>query len=117
MSRKHSKIWWHTNKPRVDWKQIVWKCGAKYKWPSDAEHMAFSQAMDIGTQELLELRARQATGKLGHKKVKPQIDPNSIAGQILRDISRKNKRIARENKTYQSDIDCDDPLYDGQLIF
>ena len=51
----------------------------------------------LAVDELVELRKRQATGQLGHQS------------------PRKN--IYKARYFMETDLDCDDPLYDGEPVF
>ena len=81
------------NKPRVDWLRIIWKCHKFFEWPSKADAFAHSQEIDFGVSRLLELRSRQDSGQKGHKS--------------------KRRNVVTYN-TPPDELDCDDPLYDGQ---
>ena len=98
MSRKHPRIWWSQNKPKVDWIEIVQKCQKAYPIFSNAEHFAFKQLMDIGLKDLEQRRTRKASGKAGHKDVK----------------TNKTWSVSWKG---EPDLCCDDPLYDGQPVF
>ena len=85
------------NKPKVDWLRIIWKCHEHFRWPSMADAFAHGQEIQFAVDELVELRKRQATGQLGHQS------------------PRKN--IYKARYFMETDLDCDDPLYDGEPVF
>lgn len=84
------------NKPKVDWVRILWKCHEHFKWPSQAEAFVHGQELDFAVAELHELRKRQATGQLGHKSERRNVIHYSLP---------------------HPELNCDDPLYDGEPIF
>ena len=84
------------NKPRVDRIEIVNKCKTPFvdKFPCEARVFGFKQIIDFGVSQILEAQDRHYSGQAGHKKPR--------------------KKIHYHEPT---DLDCDDPLYDGQPVF
>lgn len=123
---------WGNNPPKVDWLHILWKCHDTVHWPSKAESFVQGQELDFGVWLINQQQVRHYSGKSGHKrKVKkiPKgytiIDENSVLGQIYRDLRLKAHYAKIEearNATVvyhrgQPDLECDDPLFDGNPVF
>lgn len=86
-----------TNKPRVDWLRILWKCHRRYKWPSAGNAFLVGQELDFAVLQLRELRKRQSSGSIGHQKPHKPVHPSYNQPPI--------------------DLQCDDPLYDNKPVF
>ena len=97
MSKKHPRVWWSNNPPKVDWIRIIWKCQKKYHFPSLADSFAHEQCLMFGIDQIKALNERRASGSKGHK------NPH-------KDIHVKYAEIP-------PDLACDDPLYDGNPVF
>lgn len=79
------------NKPRVDWIRIIWKCQNRFGYNSKADLFATEQCLKHGVAELLESQHLNATGQLGHK----------------------SPRRPKVHYYEPTDLNCDDPYYDG----
>lgn len=97
MTRKHPKVWWSKNKPKVDWLRIIWKCSEKYEWPSKAFSFARDQCFDFSVAQVQQTYDRKRTGAIGHAKPHKPAHPNYAP--------------------MPEELNCDDPLYDGQPVF
>ena len=84
------------NKPHIDWKKIIWKCQCKTTPNSTAYWFATEQCLLNAINEIKEIRRIKATGQAGHKGPR--------------------KTLYKAKYYSPTDLNCDDPYYDGVPI-
>lgn len=85
------------NKPHVDWAKIICKCRDKFDYKSEAYCFALDQLFGFSTGLILETHRIKETCGLGH--------------------SIPHKKPYRAKYNWPSDLNCDDPYYDGVPVF